>query len=137
MRDTDEIQVPIIEITDGWTVDEIETEDDCDDAFAVLTAMVVGIEARMDDLAIEGQELSVAYKRCKSALRWKKAGLSVIGIKRGKINRAKKEAREDDRNKRVIDYFYAMHPEEMKAATRHVDAGTDKTATPNPQEKDT
>ena len=45
-----DIHVPIIEITDGWTVDEIQNEDDCDDAFAVLTAIIVNIELLLDNV---------------------------------------------------------------------------------------
>lgn len=120
----DEIEVPVISITDGWDVDDIQTEDDCDDAFAVLTAMVVSIEARMDDLAMLGNELSVDYKRAKSALRWKKAALSVVNTKRGQIRRREKDAADASQTQKVIDYFRAVHPEELKAAMNHVRAGT-------------
>jgi hypothetical protein len=121
----DEIEVPVIEICDGWTVDDIETENDCDDAFAVLTALVVSIEARMDDLAIAGKELSVDYKRAKSALRWKKAALSVVGIKRGKIKRQVSAMEEKDRNDRIIRYIAAMHNDVFQEAQRHIFAETD------------
>lgn len=121
---SDDISVPIIEICNGWTVDEIYTEDDCDDAHAVLTALIVSIEARMDDLAIAGEELSVEYKHAKKALRWKKAALSVVGTKRGKINRAKKEAEKRRVDSQLCSYFAAMHPEEFRRAVLHVEAGT-------------
>lgn len=120
----DEIHVPIISITGDWTVDEIETEDDCDDAFAILTALIVSIEARMDDLAMSGQELSVDHKRAKSALRWKKAALSVVNTKRGKIRRQEKEAHDESQSQKIMNYFRAMHPQEMQAALDHVRAGT-------------
>lgn len=125
MSEFDDIQVPVMTITEGWTVDEIETEDDCDDAFAVLTALIVSIEARMDDLVIAGQEVSVDYKRAKAALRWKKAAMSVVNIRRGKINRAIKTALQQEQSQRVMAYFSAMHPDEFKAALKHVNAGTD------------
>lgn len=120
----DEIHVPIIAITGDWTVDDIETEDDCDDAFAILTALIVSIEARMDDLAMSGQELSVDHKRAKSALRWKKAALSVVNTKRGKIRRQEKEAHDESQSQKIMNYFRAMHPQEMQAAMDHVRAGT-------------
>lgn len=124
----DEIEVPVIEICDGWTVDDIQTEDDCDDAFAVLTALVVSIEARMDDLAMSGEEMSVGYKRAKAALRWKKAALSVINIKRGKIKRQVKDETEKDRSERLIRYIAAMHNDVFQEAQRHVLADTDALA---------
>lgn len=120
----DEIEVPVISITQGWDVDDIETEDDCDDAFAVLTALVVSIEARMDDLAMAGNELSVDYKRAKSALRWKKAALSVVNTKRGEIRRQEKEAHDASQAEKIIAYFRAMHPAELTEALNHVRAGT-------------
>ena len=93
------IDVPVIEITDGWTVDDIQTEDDCDDAHAVLTAICASIEARMDDLSIAGLEVSVDYKKAKAALRWKKAALAVVQNKRGRLIRAAKlEQRENGRS---------------------------------------
>ena len=121
---TEDIRVPIIEICDGWTVDEIETLEDCNDAFAVLTALIVSIEARMDDLAIAGEELSVPYKKAKTALRWKKAALSVVNLKRGEIGRKQQDAKEAHFNTRVCQYFAAMHPDQFEAARRHVLAGT-------------
>lgn len=121
---TDDIRVPVIEICNGWTVDELQTEDDCDDAFAVLTALIVSIEARMDDLAIAGNECSAEHKHAKKALRWKKAAMAVVNNKRGKINRAEREAKAQHFNARLCLYFSAMHPEEFDTAMRHYRAGT-------------
>ncbi len=119
-------EIPIIFITDTWTVDDIKTEDDCDDAHALLTAVIVSIEAHMDDLEIKGQSVSVEYKRAKMALRWKKAAMAVVNVKRGQINRSRAEAVSNDRNARIIRYFMAMHPAEFRQASLHVAAGTDK-----------
>jgi len=124
---TDYIHVPIIEITGGWTVDEIENENDCDDAFAVLTAIIVSIEAKMDTLEMERAEKSESYIKTKSALRWKKAALSVVNTKRGKFKRQRAEAIQKSNDERVLRYFKAMHYDIYMAAQRHVDAGTDAT----------
>ena len=118
-------EIPIIFITEDWPIDDVTTEDDCDDAFAVLTALIVSIEARMDDLEIQGLAVSVEYKRAKSALRWKKAAMQMVNNKRGQINRVRADAIQTDRRERVMKYFAAMHPDEFRAAIRHVDAGTD------------
>lgn len=119
----EEIQVPIIEITDGWTVDEIETEDDCDDAFAVLTALVVSIEDRMDRLEEAGNGLTPEYRHAKRALRWKKAALSVVNTKRGRIRR---EIAADGKAvfvQAMLNYVAAAHPKVMEEAKSHANAG--------------
>lgn len=118
-------EVPIIYITEDWSIDDIETEDDCDDAFAVLTAMIARIEAQMDDLEIQGLALSEQYKRAKMAFRWKKAAMSMVQTKRGRINRKRNEAQQANRENRIIKYFAAMHPEHFRAAIAHIEAGTD------------
>ncbi|MEH7827651.1 hypothetical protein [Gemmobacter denitrificans] len=123
------VEIPTIYITDDWTVDDIHTEDDCDDAHALLTALIVSIEARMDDLEIAGEALSIDYKRCKSALRWKKAAMQVVNTKRGKLNRLRQEQYHTDRKSRLCAYFAAMHPVEYERAIRHVEAGTDTLVT--------
>ena len=125
MTDDDFISIPTIIITDDWTVDDIETEDDCDDAFAVLTAICVSIEAKMDDLAMQGKELSVEHKKAKAALRWKKAALQVVQSKRGKINRKFKQVEQATLDRRIIAYFRAMHPNEFHRGLDHVWANTD------------
>lgn len=125
---SDDIEIPIISICDGWDVDDIQTEDDCDDAFAVLTALVVSIEARMDDLEIAGNSVSVEYKKAKTALRWKKAALTVVQTKRGKIRRAEKEAKQAERDASILRYFEAMHPDLVLKADKHFEAGTTELA---------
>ena len=111
MSDTDDITVPVIEITKGWTVDDIETEDDCDDAFAVLTGLVAAIELRIDEMAAIGETGAVAYRRAKAALRWKKAALQIVQTKRGKINRIKRAEVEASRDRRLLETIRAMSPD--------------------------
>jgi len=125
MTDEDNIEVPIIFITDGWSVDEIETEDDCDDAHAVLTGIIARIESHMDDIEMQGNGMTVEFKKARAALRWKKAALNVVNTKRGRIRRNENERQIQDFNRRIINYFKAMHPSEMAAAIRHVEAMTD------------
>ena len=122
----DDIRVPIIEITAGWTVDEIETEDDCDDAFAVLTAIIVGIEAKLDTLEMENLAKSESFIKTKGALRWKRAALAVVNTKRGKIKRQMNEAFQKSNSERILKYVKAMHYDTFMEAQRHVDAGTDQ-----------
>ena len=120
---SDDIQVPVIEICNGWTVDEIETFDDCDDAFAVLTGLVASIECRMDELAEQGLELSAEHRHAKRALRWKKAALSVVNTKRSRLSRKQKESKEESINQRILNFIAAAHPEVMDSAIAHARAG--------------
>lgn len=113
----DEITVPIITITDGWTVDEIETIEDCDDAYAVLTGIVASIEVKLENPMLTDDERG----RCLGALRWKKAALQVIQGKRGRFNR---EADRDSFARRLAfcnAYLRKHHPEVAeKVATEMV-----------------
>lgn len=123
---SDDIEIPVIEITDGFTIDDVETLDDCDDAFAILTALVASIEYRIDEFKFRNDEFSEECRRAKAALRWKKAALSAVNSKRGRITRTIAEKEKSDRNTRLADYFSAMHPNEFQRALNHIKAGTDK-----------
>jgi len=50
MTAQDEIEIPLIEIGPGWTVDEIQALDDCDDAQACVPDM----EAALSDTENRG-----------------------------------------------------------------------------------
>lgn len=117
---SDDIQVPIIYITDGWSVDDIETEDDCDDAHAVLTALIASIEARMDDLEIQGRAISEDYKRAKISLRWKKAAMQVVNLKRGKINRAAGDRKTTLQYHAIMQFLALHHPTVFREAMQLV-----------------
>lgn len=82
-----DILIPVIEIADGWTVEQLETLDDCDDAFAYLTGALVSIETQIDDAEHRNDTNTDHFRRLKAARRWKKAALSVVSTTRGKINR--------------------------------------------------
>jgi hypothetical protein len=101
----DEIEIPVIEIGPGWTVDEIETLDDCDDAHAYLTGALCAIENRIIEME-EICDTGPVYRRLVSARRWKKAGLSVVQTKRAKLNRAERERLGDD-GRQLRDLFAA------------------------------
>lgn len=112
----DDVNIPVIYITDDWSVDDIHTEDDCDDAHAVLTALIVSIEARMDDLEIQGRTVSEEYKRAKISLRWKKAAMQVVNLKRGKINRAAAESRAARQYQEIRKFLALHHPDVFRQA---------------------
>ena len=107
------IEIPVIEIAEGWTVDELETLDDCDDAFAYLTGALVGIESQIDDAEHRGDVGTDHFRRLKAARRWKKAALSVVGTTRGKINRQAAVAAEQ-RNLAQRKTFASLFMKEVK-----------------------
>ncbi|MEO1108300.1 MAG: hypothetical protein AAFX90_10290 [Pseudomonadota bacterium] len=108
----DTIEIPIIEICDGWTVDDIETEDDCDDAFALLTKIVAGIETKMDILEAQDQKLTAGYIKAKAALRYKKAALAIVNTKRGRLKRQ----RSLDDHSYIVGYLTVYHQDILKEA---------------------
>lgn len=94
----------VIYIEDDWSVDEIETVDDCDEAFEVLVYAIASIEYQLDMESIEPSARSdepTWERRARAALRLKKAAFSIIQYKRGAIERRRKEA---DR-KQVLEFF--------------------------------
>lgn len=118
-----DIEVPVVEIARGWTVDEIETLDDCDDAFAVLTGAICSIESQIEEAQETGQDRGEWFRRLKSALRWKKAALQIVQTKKGRITRAAKAEANKEENRRLLDILKARHPAEFEAALRMVHAG--------------
>ncbi|MEN8658304.1 MAG: hypothetical protein ABF313_09720 [Marivita sp.] len=113
----DEIEVPIVEIVSGWTVDEIETQEDCDDAFCVLTKAIVGIELRISEMEECGQEGSREHRMAKAALRWKKAALQIINRKYAQIGRREKEKQENGFDRLFVQYVKAHFPDQARQAT--------------------
>lgn len=106
------LDVPIIEIAEGWTVEDLETQDDCDDAFAVLTEAIASIEYRMERLREEGASVtSPAYRKAKAALRWKKAGLQAVQTKRAKISREARAQKQASRDRILLDEIRALSPD--------------------------
>lgn len=116
---SEDIEIPVIYITDTWTVDDIETEEDCDDAFALLTAMVASIEGQIDEMEATGRKGESHHIRAKAALRFKKAALQIIQSKRGRISRAQRMKTHDETmsdERKVLDYIKLHHPEIAKRA---------------------
>lgn len=102
----DDIEIPVIEITDGWPVTDIKTIEDCDDAFAYLSGAIAGIEYQIE---AEGFKLLQDQRgewlaRAKSALRFKKAAIAIVNTRRGSINRALEAERQDRRDQQLLAF---------------------------------
>ena len=107
-----DIQIPVIEIAAGWTVDELETLDDVDDAFAYLTGALCSIDARLEsvkdgDASVPPEQL----RRLRSAKRWKQAALQIVQTKRGRLNREAKQAKNVRQDRQIIEFIKDAHPE--------------------------
>lgn len=113
---SDDIEVPVIEITKGWTVDDLETMEDCDDAFCVLTGIIVSIEAQIAELEYSGAEKSQPHRAAKAALRWKKAALQIAQRKQATILRRETREKETAHDRSFIEYVYAYFPDVAKKA---------------------
>jgi hypothetical protein len=114
------IEIPIIEISPGWTVDEVKTLDDCDDAFAYLTGAICAIENKIDSADETGATTGVAYRKLKRALRWKKAALQVVATKRGRITREAKQIEQASHDKRLVNIIRDRFPAEFEIALKFI-----------------
>jgi hypothetical protein len=108
-QDLDDIIVPDIEIAEGWAVSEIETPEDCDDAFSYLMAAVAEIEYRLEmkDLGVVVSQDPTWPPRARRALKYKKAALQLVGHKRGRIERASRQADQSAQDRRLIEHIRA------------------------------
>jgi hypothetical protein len=112
------IDIPIVEIGPGWTVDDIKTIDDCDDAFAYLTGAICSIEnaiSRMED----ERDLGSKLRQTKGALRWKKAALQIVATRRGKLQRELSRKEQNTRDRELLDIIKRLFPAQFDAAIAH------------------
>lgn len=123
MIEQPDIEVPVVEIVRGWTVDEIETLDDCDDAFAVLTGAICSIESQIEEAQEAGKDRGEWFRRLKTALRWKKAALQIVQTKKGRITRAARAEAQKAEDRRLLSILSARYPAEFDAALQLLRAG--------------
>ena len=103
----DDIEIPVIEIENGWPVDDVETIEDCDDAFAYLMTAVASIEFQIDMEALKPQsERNDPWLvKAKCAMKYKKAALQIVNLKRGRINDAERRAETARRERILLDHI--------------------------------
>lgn len=97
---SDEIEIPVVQIAQGWSVDDVLTEDDCDDAQIYLTGAVIVIDEKIAAAKEAGNTETPGYRRLLSAKRWKQLALQIVAQKRGRIARAAKAAAHAEHEKR-------------------------------------
>lgn len=111
MNDLD-IEIPVIEIEPGWSVSDLHTIEDCDDANAILIAAVAGIEMQIELASFKPLNLQDPEwtARAKGALRFKKAALGIVMNRRGAINRAEELKRLDRENEQLLAFVREALP---------------------------
>lgn len=110
--DLGDLEIPDIEIEPGWMARDVDTIEDCDDAFAILTGACAGIEMQID---LEGfkplsQQRGDWVARAKAALRFKKAALAIVGHRRSAINERNRRERQETEDKRLLLFIKEAIP---------------------------
>jgi hypothetical protein len=108
----DDIDIPIIEITEGWPAESVQTRKNCDDAFAYLMSACAGIEYQIDmeisKPKTRWDNVWLAKARC--ALKYKKAALQIVNQRRAVINDAETRIWKDSRDRKLLEYIRAVVP---------------------------
>ncbi|MHC1549438.1 hypothetical protein [Phyllobacterium sp. K27] len=109
----DDIDIPDIEITEGWPVSDIKTIDDCNDAFAYLMSACASIEYQIDmaQAAHVSKQDAVWIARARCALKYKKAALQIVGFKRGSIGAEETKAFQRERDRALLTYIRSVVPQ--------------------------
>lgn len=117
-RALETITIPEIEITYGWAVSEIETLEDCDDAFAHLMAAVAEIEYQLEQhgLGIVISADPTWPARARRALKYKRAALTLVQSKRGELNTVARFNAQAARDRALLDYIKSVtEPQQFHA----------------------
>lgn len=105
----DDIEIPIIEITEGWAAEDCKTRERCDDAFAYLMSAVAGIEYQIDMELTKPKPQQdrewIAKASC--ALKYKRAALQIVNQQRSVINAAETREWSGRRDARLLEFIRA------------------------------
>lgn len=111
----DDIEIPVIEVTEGWAAESVSTRKDCDDAFAYLMSACAGIEYQIDvELSkpkSHTNNMWLAKARC--ALKYKKAALQIVNQRRAVIGAAEERAWKDSRDRNLLGYIRNVVPDKQ------------------------
>ncbi len=116
--DSGDIEIPVVYISGDWAVDDIDTLEDCEDAYIKLMQICAGIEARIEDLTASGHSVGSA----KAALRWKKLALNLVNLKKSKITRKRNEAKLLERDSLKLAFIATEDPDMMQRASEWAQA---------------
>lgn len=110
-----DIEIPVIEITEGWAAEDCKTIDQCNDAFAYLMAAVASIEFQIDmeNLKPKGEQNREWIARATCALKYKRAALQIVGQRRGVIDREMRRSKQDTRDRQLLEYIRRVVPDKQ------------------------
>lgn len=99
----DDIEIPDIQIDEGWPVSDVKTIEDCDDAYAFLMSACAAIEYSIDIEDAKPEHMRDLHwrARAKCALKYKKAALGIVTATRSKI----KSQKQDERDKVLLNFI--------------------------------
>jgi len=120
---TSPITVPVIDITDGWTIDEVKTIADCDEAEACLTFAIGDIQRQLFQDRVAGYKRGPKWRGlAKIALGEKQRAFQAVARKRGQINRAARAEAGEANDRLLINIFRSDFPDQFQAAAAKVNA---------------
>lgn len=103
----EDIEIPVIEITEGWAAESVKSAKDCDDAFAYLMSACAQIEFQIDTELTKPKNFHDLnwLARANCALKYKKAALQIVNQRRSQINLAAKQAAHNTRNQKLLEFI--------------------------------
>ena len=110
-----DIEIPDIEIDKGWPVSDVQTINDCDDAFALLMSAVAKIEfdIEVETLKPKNQQDGLWLAKARCALKYKKAALQIVNFARGRIADEEKRRKHNTQDRILLEYIRKVTPNEM------------------------
>lgn len=108
------VQVPVLMIDEDWTVDDVETLNDANDAIAILQDSIASIKFQLEVPPREGQTRDETWRaRASLALRLKEAALEAV-------KHIRQELYDRERDRRLLDADHAL----MRVIRSEIDAQT-------------
>lgn len=104
----DDIAIPDIEITPGWAVSDLKTEEDCDDAFAYLMAAVAEIEYQLElhDVGVSPIPQTAQWAaNARRALKYKRAALQILNTTRKRLSEEEKRQQRERFERQLLDHI--------------------------------
>lgn len=115
----DDLEIPEVFITDDWAVSDLETVEDCEDAYILLMTACAHIDGKLDDME-NGVCDRESMGRTRAALKWKKLALNLVNLKKSRFSRILKEGRELERERSrdglMLSFIASENPEQLRLA---------------------
>jgi len=104
-------------IRPGWSVDDLKSVEDCDQAVALIQAALIHMEEELLRAQLHEEFADPDwYARVKTAIRKHKQLLSMVHNRRGDFTRKKRQAETMAENRLLLDEIKKMNPELFKKA---------------------